>query len=83
MRYGISHHNYFILVLSHSSHVPDLLAVEGNDEFQALIEEFQATDDSARVQKIFDELLNFDNDKVKVFLEEEPGIEIVDRKSVV
>ena len=47
-------------MLSRSPHVPSLPAVEGSDEFLALIEEFQTTDDSARVQEIFDELLNFD-----------------------
>ena len=51
-------------MLSRSPHVPSLPAVEGSDEFLALIEEFQTTDDSARVQEIFDELLNFDNDNV-------------------
>ena len=59
-----SPHNYFIPMLSRSPHVPSLPAVEGSDEFLALIEEFQTTDDSARVQEIFDELLNFDNDNV-------------------
>ena len=59
-----SPHNYFIPMLSRSPHVPSLPAVEGSDEFLALIEEFQTTDDSARVQEIFNQLLNFDNDNV-------------------
>ena len=45
-------------------HVPSLTAVEGSDKFLALIEEFQTTDDPTRVQEIFDQLLNFDNDNV-------------------
>ena len=36
----------------------------GSDKFLALIEEFQTTDDPTRVQEIFDQLLNFDNDNV-------------------
>ncbi|MDB7879489.1 YqaJ viral recombinase family protein [Flavonifractor plautii] len=63
MRYT-SPHNYFIPMLSRSPHVPSLPAVEGSDEFLSLIEEFQTTDDSARVQEIFNQLLNFDNDNV-------------------
>ena len=59
-----SPHNYFIPMLSRSPHVPSLPAVEGSDEFLALIEEFQTTDDPTRVQEIFDQLLNFDNDNV-------------------
>ena len=59
-----SPHNYFIPMLSRSPHVPSLPAVEGSDEFLSLIEEFQTTDDSARVQEIFNQLLNFDNDNV-------------------
>ena len=57
-------HLYFIPMLSRSPHVPSLTAVEGSDKFLALIEEFQTTDDPARVQEIFDQLLNFDNDNV-------------------
>ena len=57
-------HNYFIPMLSRSPHVPSLTAVEGSDKFLALIEEFQTTDDPTRVQEIFDQLLNFDNDNV-------------------
>ena len=59
-----SPHNYFIPMLSRSPHVPSLTAVEGSDKFLALIEEFQTTDDPTRVQEIFDQLLNFDNDNV-------------------
>lgn len=57
-------HNYFIHQLTRSPHVPSLTGVEGSDEYLALIQEFQTTDDTERVQEIFSELLNFSNDNV-------------------
>lgn len=57
-------HNYFIPQLTRSPHVPSLTGVEGSDEYLALIQEFQTTDDTERVQEIFSELLNFSNDNV-------------------
>ena len=52
------------LMLSRSPHVPSLAGVEGSDEFLSLISEFRTTNDTDRVQEIFNQLLNFDNDNV-------------------
>lgn len=57
-------YNYFVPMLSRSPHVPSLAGVEGSDEFLSLISEFRTTNDTDRVQEIFDQLLNFDNDNV-------------------
>lgn len=57
-------HNYFIPMVARSPHVPALTAIAGADEFKAAIQEFQTTDDEARVTELFEYLLNFDNDNV-------------------
>lgn len=59
-----SPHNFFIPMVARSPHVPSLANIEGGADFQALIAEFQTTNDTERVQEIFTELLNFDNDNV-------------------
>ncbi len=59
-----SPHNFFIPMIARSPHVPSLAAIEGSEQFQALIGEFQSCDDPTRLNDIFTELLNFDNDQV-------------------
>lgn len=59
-----SPHNFFIPMVNRSPHVPSLAGLEGSDQFQALILQFQQTDDPVKVQSIFDELLNYDNDNL-------------------
>ena len=51
-------------MIARSPHVPSLAAIEGSEQFQALIGEFQSCDDPTRLNDIFTELLNFDNDQV-------------------
>lgn len=47
-----------------SSHSPSLAGMEDSDRFLALIAEFQTTDDTARIQEIYAELLLYDNGNV-------------------
>ena len=56
--------NFFIPMVDRSPHSPSLEGIEGGSEFKSLIVEFQSLNDSQRVQDIFTELLNFDNDNV-------------------
>ncbi len=59
-----SPHNYFAPMLNRSAHAPSLAGLPDADQFTAYIEEFQTTDEEARVQEIFSYLLNYDNDRV-------------------
>lgn len=59
-----SPHNYFAPMLNRSAHAPSLAGLEDISQFTTYVEEFQKTDDEARVKEIFDYLLNFDNDNV-------------------
>lgn len=57
-------HNFFLPMLARTPHTPSLTGIEGSDKFLSLIKEFQTTNDAGRVEEIFTELLNFDNDNV-------------------
>lgn len=59
-----SPHNYFAPMLNRTAHAPSLAGLRDISQFKSYIEEFQTTDDEARVKEIFDHLLNFDNDNV-------------------
>ena len=57
-------HNFFAPMLNRSAHAPSLAALPDISQFEACVAEFQTSDDEARIQEIFDYLLNFDNDNV-------------------
>lgn len=59
-----SPHNFFIPMNGRSPHHPSLDAIDGSTEFRGLIDAFQTSDNSDEVQKIFDQLLNYDNNNV-------------------